>query len=168
MSALRHFHIYLLPKQCAQSRHNKCIYINIYYIYRYAIYAVQSDVFIHTHKCVFDFDAAENENKREARRRDETLTTVPKIHFIRYIYRYTHSIYISNCTGSGAKWEALTHLRQEAPVQFHVICNCCDASTWALGGLHSPTKEGQRGGQERGWGVVYAIALLPYSWETFT
>lgn len=110
------------------------VYINIYYIYRYAIYAVQSDVFIHTHKCVFDFDAAENENKSEARRRDETLNTL----YI-YIYRYTHSIYISNCTGSGAKWEALTHLRQEAPVQFHVICNCCDASTWALGGLHSPT-----------------------------
>lgn len=57
-------------------------------------------------------------------------------------------MYISNCTGSGAKWEALTHLRQEAPVQFHVICNCCDASTWALGGLHSPTKErDSEGGQ---------------------
>lgn len=88
-----------------------------------------------------------------------------------YIYRYTHSIYISNCTGSGAKCEALTHLRREAPVQFHVICNCCDASTWALGGLHSPTKEREsEGRQGREWdgGVVYAIALLPYSWETFT
>lgn len=69
---------------------------------------------------------------------------------------------MSNCSGSGAKWEALTHLRQEAPVQFHVICNCCDASTWALGGLHSP--EGGRVEGGRGWWAVYAIALLSYSW----
>lgn len=72
-------------------------------------------------------------------------------------------MYISNYSGSGAKREALTHLRQEAPVQFHVICNCCDASTWALGGLHRPPKRGR--GRVEG---VYAIALLSYSWETFT
>lgn len=67
-------------------------------------------------------------------------------------------MYISNYSGSGAKREALTHLRQEAPVQFHVICNCCDASTWALGGLHRPPQE--REGQGRGCLCNCVVVLL--------